>query len=135
MSTLIPVEIFQEVIIGWHCPDNPTIDGKIVSNFRCFKERFMSNFAPFIGEIIHINKKEYEVKKVTLYVDDTNCEKLTNDIKFAVDTNPAIYYVDYYDYLKATNKNLLDPNNRDISTLEVPDTFEKWKELLGLDEC
>lgn len=132
MSTLIPVEIFQETIIIWSCPVHQEIDGRIASEFRHFKERFMSNFAPFVGEIIHKNKKEYKVEQVTLYVDDNTNEKLTNDIKFLVDTSREVIYVDFYGYLNAINKDLLDPKNYDLSALEVPNTLKKWEETFDL---
>lgn len=132
MSALIPVEIFQDVIIIWYCPNNPSFDGKVASRFRYFRERFITNFTPFIGETIHKNKKEYKVEKVSLYVDNSVNEKITNDIKFIVDTFPEIYYVDYYKYLIASNANPFDPKNNDITTIEVPGTLEKWKDIIKI---
>lgn len=132
MSTLIPVEIFQNTIIIWTCPGHPEINDHTASEFKHFKGRFMSNFAPFIGENIHTNKKEYTVEKVTLYVDDATNEKITNDIKFLVDASREVIYVNFCEYLVATGKDPMDPKNYDLTTLEVPDTLKKWEETFDL---
>lgn len=132
MSTLIPVEIFQNTIIIWTCPGHPGINDHTASEFKHFKGRFMSNFAPFIGENIHTSEKEYTVEKVTLYVDDATNEKITNDIKFLVDASREVIYVDFCEYLVATGKDPMDPKNYDLTTLEVPDTLKKWEETFDL---
>lgn len=130
MSALIPVEIFQDVLIVWKNPIDHKMDGTLASIFTYFKDRFISNFAPFEGEIIHRNKNCYKVLNVTLYVDDNHYQKISNDIKFKVNVDPEIIYVDFIKFLKVTNQgDIIDPNK-----VKLPETLENWKEVIKLIE-